>query len=112
MSSPPRYFSNFSQKQPNFLERFQNEPDLAEVGSANADAINEEDIFTEELVKNWFCEIMSKITNIHLIGLFLLAFFLYNLTLAFLIIYLMIYDTANILYLMRTYKKEQRYNLE
>lgn len=110
MSSPPREFFTFFSELTYLLERFQNEQDLAEVGSANADAINEEDIFTEELVKTWFCEIMSKITNIHLIGLFLLAFFLYNLTLAFLIIYLMIYDTANVLYLMRTYKKEQRFN--
>jgi len=48
--------------------------------------------------------------NVHLIGLFLLALFLYNVTLAFLIIYLMIYDTINILLMIRTFKKEARSN--
>jgi len=73
------------------------------------EVLNDEDLFTEELVKGWFCEILFKIINVHLVGLFLLAFFLYDVTLAFLVIYLMIYDAGNILFLFKHYKKETRF---
>lgn len=71
--------------------------------------MNEEDIFTEDLVRSWFWEIMWKIFNIHLVGIALLAFFLYDITIAFLIVYLIIYDTCDIFLKVRQYKKEFRF---
>ena len=81
------------------------------MASINVEVLNDEELFTEELVKSWFCEILCKIINVHLVGLFLLSFFLYDLTLGFLVIYLMIYDAGNILLLFKHYKKETRFFL-
>lgn len=93
---------------PRIIERFQNERDIPEETALSSEIMNEEDIFTEDLVRNWYWEIMFKMLNVHLIGLSLLGCFVYHISLAFAIIYLIVYDTINILLSLKKYKLENK----
>lgn len=76
--------------------------------SLSQDQIPEEDIFTEDLVKKWFIEICVKLISVHLVGLMVLAYFLFDVSLLFLLCFLIIIDLFSLILYINDYKKENR----
>lgn len=83
---------------------FQNEEDP----SNPVEAFNEEDLFTEKLIKSWFDECMGKMFNYHIIGLAIIGNLLLEISPFFVLIYLIIYDCLEYTFQFKALQSEDK----